>query len=101
MTLDAIRDVIEKIQVNTEATKNISDNILKENTSITSEKKSIFYIANTDLPNVFSGESPDIESMITELKENANFLDELIRFNDEFATTLYDYSTSLERTSQE
>ena len=48
------------------------------------------------MPNIWQGQNSDVNSIIAKLNENVEFLDNLIRFTREFATTLQDYATAME-----
>ena len=96
MTAAEISSALETIQISTDDAKEYCTELINNASKIDSVKQSLNYIAGTDLPNIWQGENADVNSIITKLNENVEFLDNLTKFTREFATTLQDYVTAME-----
>ena len=96
MTAEQISSELETIQISPNEAKEYCSELISNASKIESVKQSLNFIAGTDLPNIWQGQNSDVNSIITKLNENVEFLDNLIRFTREFATTLQDYAAAME-----
>lgn len=87
---------LENLKINTNVAKEECDELLNNVGQIESITDSIRYIAGTDLPNIWQGENADVNSMITELNKNVEFLEQLTTVTREFAYTMRDYAIANE-----
>ena len=98
MTTEQIADALENLQVDTASTKTNCEDILGTLMNLESVASSINYIVDKDIPTIWPEGGADLQSISASLKANAEFLNSLIKFHREFATTLEDYATTLEKT---
>lgn len=96
MTAEQISSELETIQISPNEAKEYCSELISNASKIESVKQSLNFIAGTDLPNIWQGQNSDVNSIIAKLNENVEFLDNLIRFTRQFATTLQDYATAME-----
>ena len=92
---------IELIKVNTARAISHCEELLEELSNVDSLRHSLEYIVNTDIPNIWTSDTADINSISNGLKENVVFLENFIKFSKEFSITLQDYATSLKAIGNE
>lgn len=87
---------LENLKINTAVAKEQCDELLDNIGQIESVTDSIRYIAGTDLPNIWSNENADVNSIISKLNENVEFLEQLATVTREFAYAIRDYAIANE-----
>ncbi len=100
MASENISSELQNLKIDTESTNNYCDDLINGSINLSSINQSLKYIVGTDIPTYFASDSADIQSIIEGLNENAEFLDNLIKFNKEFAMTLQDYATAVASVSE-
>lgn len=92
---------IQLIKVNTDNAIYHCDELLNELSNLESLKHSLEYIVNTDIPTIWTSDTADVTSLSNNLRNNAIFLGDFIKFSKEFSTTLQDYATALKAIGNE
>ena len=92
---------IQLIKVNTDNAIYHCDELLNELSILESLKHSLEYIVNTDIPTIWTSDTADVTSLSNNLRNNAIFLGDFIKFSKEFSTTLQDYATALKAIGNE
>lgn len=100
MSTDNLYTELENLKIDTNSTVSYCDDLIANSINLESVNQSIKYIVGTDIPTYFSGDTADIQSISAGLTKNVEFLDNLIKFNKEFAMTLQDYAVSIANISE-